>query len=366
MSSISSFFVFCVEFCIMASRVTIKSEIGDVAVFMTSGGENVRVTQEQEVASRFGLVVGEFRIYEDLDGSVAQSAKCKGVGKEREWYLECGVSYTICQDSNVGESRREVEDSGTKDVQTPKMESSQFGSPGVGENVRRASWTETPSCHVSDGRRDETTSPQFNSRGGLGDSNTHLGSWKDEFLVSVVDSMIHGKGNSRCVTSARKILSIKLPERVDQLSEVYDGDCLFELPPFTGAYVKGAFFLGMERKNDCYLWSRMLDTTAKIGPKLNNNDTSYKIQMVKCLGSLQCMHDNCPAFVKTKEPNLRSWMRDRAGRTRLPSWFRQRVLFVAFAKGLQDASTDAHVRCITSLRDKTMLAINTRLALPCM
>jgi hypothetical protein len=145
-----------------------------------------------------------------------------------------------------------------------------------------------------------------------------LGSWDDEFLISVVNAMVQGKGNSRCVCAAHKILGQQNPERVLRLPEVYDDDHVFEFPPFVGPYSKGAFFVGMERKNDCYLWSKMVETGEKIGPRLNNNENSYKIQNVKCMGSLECQDTKCPHFVKTNERNSRSWTRDRAGRNEVP------------------------------------------------
>ena len=132
--------------------------------------------------------------------------------------------------------------------------------------------------------------------------------------------MMQGKGTSKCVEAARRIL-IKTKcclERVHQLPHSYDGDRVFELPPYKGKYFKGAFFTRMERRNDCFLWSRMIETQAKIGAKINNNRNSFKIQTVKCLGSLECIRPDCPNLVATRQSNKINWTRDKAGRNERP------------------------------------------------
>jgi hypothetical protein len=137
-------------------------------------------------------------------------------------------------------------------------------------------------------------------------------------MISVPTTIMNGRGTSKCVVIARRILQKRDPERVNHLPSEYDGDRIFELPPFVGNYSRGAFFLGMERKLDCFLWGRMIETQASIGPQLNNNKNSYKIGFVKCLGSLQCMHKNCPHFESKAEHNRRNWTRDRAGKNEHP------------------------------------------------
>ena len=113
-------------------------------------------------------------------------------------------------------------------------------------------------------------------------------------------------------------MTLKNPERLNYLPAEYDGDRVFEFPPYIGTYSKGAFLFGMERKNDCYMWSRMFETNAMIGPKLNNNKNCYKVSFVKCLGSLQCLHKDCQNFVNTGNHNSTNWTRDRAGKNETP------------------------------------------------
>lgn len=81
----------------MAVGVTIKrSATGEVALLIVGDGDNVRVATEREVARRFDLGVGEFEIFEDCDEGLSIRAMSKGVGDQREWYLRCGMTYTIC------------------------------------------------------------------------------------------------------------------------------------------------------------------------------------------------------------------------------------------------------------------------------
>lgn len=349
----------------MASRVIIRSLTGDVVVFRHFE-DNVRVTREPEVASRFGLKVGEFMIYKESEDGLSTSAESKGFGDERVWYLECGASYILYKKQGqsrglpgdpvgeVQETTPGIEEPGELWNNTPLSKSSKFWSD-IGAAETPPKEKRRSASHLRDGLRDGTPgSNSFQMWEDLGDARTPLKEtfnlkgdlqdgepsrtntpqskspqspketprskaslirdglrdgdvWKDEFLVSVVHAMLHGKGTSRCVQAARKILSTQLPERVARLPEVYDGDHVFELPPFTGPYSKGCFFLGMERKNDCYMWSRLTETGANIGPKLNKNNHSYKIQSVKCLGSMQCLHRDCEYFEEQKEHNSAKW-----------------------------------------------------------
>src|SRR5450759_4683091 len=55
-----------------------------------------------------------------------------------------------------------------------------------------------------------------------------------------------------------------------------------------------------------------------IGPKLKKNKNSYKVQNVKCMGSFQCRHIDCPHFQSKGVHNLINWTRDRCGRNEVP------------------------------------------------
>ena len=94
----------------MASGVWIKRSItGEVAFLTGVDGDTVRVASELEVARRFDLVPGEFKIFEDGGEEGTQiSALCRGVGDLREWYLKSGLTYFLyagpprkCFPSNV-------------------------------------------------------------------------------------------------------------------------------------------------------------------------------------------------------------------------------------------------------------------------
>jgi hypothetical protein len=81
----------------MASGVTIRRPAtSEQVVLVSTLGESIRLTKEEEVASRFGLNVGEFQIFEESQGGVEIGAKSSGTGPEREWELKSRNSYTLC------------------------------------------------------------------------------------------------------------------------------------------------------------------------------------------------------------------------------------------------------------------------------
>lgn len=326
---------------VMANNVRIQCpQTGDVVVLRPYEDNTVRVTRGQEVASRFGLKMGEFKIFQESGEGVSICAESEGIGDEREWHLKCGMSYVLYREaytspvqvsSHMSEERLSSDRLKIVDESSPVQVSSHRQRIAHDQNPVHASSHksgERLSSHTQKIVDESPAHPSSCTYNGVFESPEHVSTctqnsaWrdveKDEFLVSVVDDMLKGKGSSRCVQAAYKILREKNPLRVDHLPEVYDGDCVFELPPFRGQYSKGCFFLGMERRNDCYLWSKMSLTGAQIGPKLNKIAHTYKIQNVKCMGSLQCQHDDCPRFERTQVRNSTEWRRDRAGRNEVP------------------------------------------------
>ena len=336
----------------MASRVTVRrSETSEVAVFLASEGDNTRVADESEIARRFDLNVGQFDIYEELSDGVSISALSKGLGPDRVWFLRCGKSYNISvlvaqgrmQDestdlrmglastpsADLGEVLRDAAKSPSTSMETDgrllRAEIKEGLKDGDAPRVTPLEDCRTPPDNTAElgsvsppGTSSSLGDPLRDLEGRTKPPASVLGAWDDEFLVSVPHSMLHGKGSSRCVVAARRILKVRNPERVEQLPPEYDGDRVFEFPPYTGSYFKGAFFLGMERKNDCFMWSKMIETNAMIGAKLNNNKNAYKISMVKCLGSLECLQKDCQSFLQRGVRNRTNWTRDRAGRNELP------------------------------------------------
>src|SRR5450759_5173141 len=80
----------------MAFGVIIKRlAMNEQVLLVTAVGDNVRAAHETKVASRFGLNVGEFQIFEESGGTLSIGAQSKGVGDQRVWYLKCGSSYTL-------------------------------------------------------------------------------------------------------------------------------------------------------------------------------------------------------------------------------------------------------------------------------
>src|SRR5450759_4494785 len=202
----------------MAVGVTIKrSATGEVALLIVGDGDNVRVATEREVARRFDLGVGEFEIFEDCDEGLSIRAMSKGVGDQREWYLRCGMTYTICTNilplstpilgdhrrdgplsaPNLGDPRRD------EPLRTPNFgEEEPLSTPILGDPRREEPnfSEELPdgwNSSGADGPYSGDSTPSPSSRNleeqvpRVVEKLVVLGSWDDEFLVSVVTCLLY-------------------------------------------------------------------------------------------------------------------------------------------------------------------------------
>ncbi|KAL3675169.1 hypothetical protein R1sor_025117 [Riccia sorocarpa] len=124
----------------------------------------------------------------------------------------------------------------------------------------------------------------------------------DASLVSGFEACLRIQGSSEL--SSLDLLSFE-HRRVNLLPDSYDGNIIFELPPSTRDELakKGGSLSGMDRGNDCWLWTMCVTTTAQIGGKVS----SYSVNKIHYVGSLKCVNDSCPFFLAEGEANRRDW-----------------------------------------------------------
>ncbi|KAL3686621.1 hypothetical protein R1sor_009195 [Riccia sorocarpa] len=124
----------------------------------------------------------------------------------------------------------------------------------------------------------------------------------DENVISGYEACLRIDGTSEL---SKLDLSSFVHQRVRFLPESYDGNVIFELPPASRVELskKGGSLSGMDRGNDCWLWTKCITTSAQIGGK----KSQYAVNKIHCVGSLKCINDVCPYFLAQKEANEIDW-----------------------------------------------------------
>ncbi|KAL3701458.1 hypothetical protein R1sor_019480 [Riccia sorocarpa] len=90
------------------------------------------------------------------------------------------------------------------------------------------------------------------------------------------------------------------------MPDSYDGNVIFELPPSTPDELskKGGVLVGMDRGNDCWLWTKCITTSAQIGGR----KSLYSVNKIRCVGSLKCENDSCPYLLSEGVANMIDWL----------------------------------------------------------
>lgn len=91
--------------------------------------------------------------------------------------------------------------------------------------------------------------------------------------------------------------------QVECLPDVYDGDIIFELPPLKRDCGKGSGLRDMDRASDCYYWNRIVPTSVNVAPK-----DIWFFGKSRCTGSLICLNDACPYYVRDSIRNCIAWI----------------------------------------------------------
>ncbi|KAL3688318.1 hypothetical protein R1sor_014627 [Riccia sorocarpa] len=124
---------------------------------------------------------------------------------------------------------------------------------------------------------------------------------RDPHLLSAFDA-------SMMVSAACELGKIDLKtfsyQRVLELPNSYDGNIIFELPPVGAhdAMRRNGFRVGMDRRNDCFLWTRLITTDACHGQR-----KMFEISHVSCVGFLKCSNHMCPYMGTNGVPNVSDW-----------------------------------------------------------
>ncbi|KAL3685586.1 hypothetical protein R1sor_003608 [Riccia sorocarpa] len=110
---------------------------------------------------------------------------------------------------------------------------------------------------------------------------------QDPYLLSAFDAAMSVKAPNELGKIDLKSFSF---QRVLELPQNYDGDKIFELPPVTGHTTskRNGFREGMDRRNDCFLWTRLITSDAGHGRK-----KMFQLSHVSCVGSLRCLNLTC-------------------------------------------------------------------------
>ncbi|KAL3693491.1 hypothetical protein R1sor_007142 [Riccia sorocarpa] len=124
----------------------------------------------------------------------------------------------------------------------------------------------------------------------------------DPDLVSGYEAVLQIEGSSEL---SRLALSSFEHQIVSLLPDAYNGNVIFELPPVSHEELakKGGMLAGMDRSNDCWLWTKCVTTSAQIGGK----KTNYSVNRIRCVGLLKCVNDLCPFLLKEGRPNQIDW-----------------------------------------------------------
>ncbi|KAL3701586.1 hypothetical protein R1sor_019608 [Riccia sorocarpa] len=104
----------------------------------------------------------------------------------------------------------------------------------------------------------------------------------DPDLVSGYEAVLQIEGSSKL---SRLDLSNFEHRTVSLLPNAFDGNVIFELPPVSHEELakKDEMFIGMDRSNDCWLWTKCITTSAQISGK----KTNYSVNRIRCVGRLK-------------------------------------------------------------------------------
>ncbi|CAM6104164.1 unnamed protein product [Calypogeia fissa] len=120
------------------------------------------------------------------------------------------------------------------------------------------------------------------------------------YSISALEAFLHISGTS-------ELLKFRKQEdfdwkQVDCMPDSYNRNVVFELPPVDCLDGRGKGLQNMDRKNDCYSWTRLLTTSANI-----RYQNMYKISKASCFGVLECQNLKCSFLVENLGKNEDGW-----------------------------------------------------------
>jgi hypothetical protein len=220
---------------------------------------------EHYIRSRLGLApdVPVMKIYEDdVDHSSYNLVPCILDGDVRRWELASGHSYLVLCGDEIFHKTLGAESSTKiskgKDLEVSILSSSDDDVVTEVDHPREVLEPKLPNADTM-----ENTSAQLLIR------------------ISALDSLLAICGSSELAKFVRSF-TFKF-EQVQSLPHTYNGDFVFEFPPVDASRERGFGLRDMDRSNDCYNWTRIMNTSANLLPKKR-----YKVSKSCCVGQLEC------------------------------------------------------------------------------
>ncbi|KAL3687247.1 hypothetical protein R1sor_013556 [Riccia sorocarpa] len=151
----------------------------------------------------------------------------------------------------------------------------------------------------------DSTSPVVRDEDGASRTASKI-NWKG---VDCSSSIVSGFEACLRIEGTSELAKLQLPNfqhrPVSQLPNSYDGNLIFELPPSSPEELskKDGALVGMDRGNDCWLWTKCITTSAQIGGR----KSLYSVNKIRCVGSLKCENDSCPYMLFEGVANVIDW-----------------------------------------------------------
>lgn len=257
-----SFYTFLVE--IMALQVTLlRPDTGDVVKIPLVHSCFAQIITENTIRQRFGMLSShqELELQHPYNNARLPFAICSG-GKQ--WMLEGGKSYVVMWVAKVE----------SIPVVMPKSEVV-FVSSSSDDDIR------------------PVLQKDFHPRSPPKVLTT--------YRISALEKFLGVTGSSE-LSVFRKQETWEV-QHVTSLPRSYNGNIVFEFPPLSTFQGRGHFLQGMDRENDCYAWTRIVSTSARIHPS-----NQYTVGKVHCTGALECPNPRCVHVLNKGIRNGFSWI----------------------------------------------------------
>ncbi|KAL3686030.1 hypothetical protein R1sor_004052 [Riccia sorocarpa] len=124
---------------------------------------------------------------------------------------------------------------------------------------------------------------------------------RDPFLISAFDATM--SVSKSCELGKIQLADFKF-QRVLELPPSYNGNIIFELPPVSvnEASKRNGFRAKMDRRNDCYLWTKLITIDVGHGRK-----KMFEVSQMSCVGSIKCSNLACCYKSQHGSSNVTDW-----------------------------------------------------------
>ncbi|KAL3692996.1 hypothetical protein R1sor_006647 [Riccia sorocarpa] len=254
--------------------------------------------RESFLAIRFGLELGIVYVSREIlteSGDLATlSLPAQDSSKGYSWTLHHGSTYIV-----YGRQNRPRESFKIHDL----IEDLDHGHdlPSAKDKIPRSNVLPGTGAKLSEGFSCPAPGTPVVSRSKIEAYPGWPGFSRDPHLLSAFDAAMSISAGNELGKLCLAKFSI---QRVKELRQQYNGNQIFELLPLTGLDItrRNGFRAGMNRRNDCYLWTRLITTKAGHGRR-----KLYAISHMSCVGALKCVNLSCSYRATTGECNVSDW-----------------------------------------------------------